>query len=179
MHSAMSVQDQNQHPARRVCLGRIAKAHGVRGLVKVRCSGDDPYMLDKHGSLFTSETGEGTITLTMKNSMGKYWLAEVEGVVDRDKAETLNGTELWIERSKLPEIEDEDEFYFEDLIGLPVQTEDGSPAGKIIAVENFGASDLLEIQPITGAPYHLPFTKEKVPKISIADNIVVIVPPQE
>lgn len=176
MATAMPVQDRDQSSARRVCLGVIATAHGVRGLVKVLCEADDPHMLDQNGPLFTSENGPATLSLILKNSMGKYWLAEVEGIGDRDAALTLRGTKLWIERDKLPGLESEDEFYIEDLIGLRAEDSDGNDAGTILAVENFGAGDLLEIKPPQGASYYLPFTKANVPTLSLADGKVVIVP---
>lgn len=175
MANAMPVQDRDQ-PTRRVCLGVIATAHGVRGLVKVLCEADDPRMLDGHGALYTSETGGKTLTLSLKNSMGKYWLAEVEGIADRDAALALRGTKLWIERDKLPELESDDEFYIEDLVGLRAEDGDGNPAGTILAVENFGAGTLLEIKPPEGNSYYLPFTKANVPDIRLNDGKVVIVP---
>lgn len=168
----MPVQEQDR-PARRVCLGVIATAHGVRGLVKVLCYADDPHMLD--GMLFTSETGESSLTMTMKNSMGKYWLAEIEGIADRTAAEALRGVKLWIDRAELPALDDEEEFYIEDLVGLAAEHSGGESAGKVIAVENFGAGDLLEIQPPTGTSYYLAFTKENVPHIFLQERKIVIV----
>ncbi len=148
----------------------------MRGLVKVKCDTDSPELLN--GPLFTKPTGTDVITLTMKNSMGKYWLAEVDGVTDRTAAEKLRGTKLWVERDQLPDLEDEDEFYFEDLIGLTAEDQSGKPAGKVLAVENFGAGDLLEIKPPQGASYYLPFTKETVPVIALDQGKLVIVPPE-
>ena len=178
MSAAVSVQDQDQ-PPRRTCLGTIATAHGVRGLVKIRCEADDSQLLN--GTLYTSETGQDTLHLTMKNSLGsgggKYWLAEVDGITDRDAALALNGTKLWIDRNRLPAIEDEDEFYLDDLIGLKVQDSAGNAAGKIIAVDNFGAGDLLEIQPPQGGSYHLPFTKKNVPAVLLEQGMVTIAAP--
>ncbi|MCB9991607.1 MAG: 16S rRNA processing protein RimM [Rhodospirillales bacterium] len=106
--------------------------------------------------------------------MGKYWLAEIGGVNDRDAALELRGTKLWIDRERLPEIDDEDEFYLDDLIGLAVRTADGKDAGKVIAVDNFGAGDLLEIKPLAGDAYYLPFTKDNVPGVNLDKGIVTI-----
>jgi len=169
----VSVQDRDQ-PSRRVCLGTIATAHGVRGLVKILCDAQDPHLLD--GTLYVSETGGETIKLTMKNSMGKYWLAEVEGIADRDAALALRGTKLWIGRDQLPELESEDEFYFEDLVGLRAEDADGNPAGTVISVNTFGGSDALEIKPPRGESYFLLFNRENVSSVSIADGKIVIVP---
>jgi len=106
--------------------------------------------------------------------MGKYWLAGVDGISDRDAAMELRGTKLWIDRDTLPALEDEEEFYIQDLVGLDVITENGTKAGSIITVENFGAGDLLEIRPLSGDTYYLPFTKKNVPDINIKDRQVVI-----
>ncbi len=157
-----------------MCLGVIATAHGVRGLVKILCEADDPHLLDS--VLYTSETGSDTLTLTMKNSMGKYWLAEVAGVADRDAALALHGTKLWIERDNLPELQSNAEFYIEDLIGLRAEDAQGNPAGTVIAAENFGAGDLLEIKPVTGDSYYLPFTEANVSGIFLSERKIVIVP---
>lgn len=179
MEPAVSFQDLDQ-PSKRVCLGKIATAHGVRGLVKIRCEADDPHLLDEHGPVYTSATGQDTLTLTMKNSLGntggKYWLAEVAGIADRDAALALGGTELWIDRDQLPQLEDDDEFYIDDLVGLKVVNTTGKDVGKVIGVNNFGAGDLLEIQPESGESFFLIFTNENVPEVSLADGKITITP---
>jgi len=110
--------------------------------------------------------------------MGKYWLAGIEGISDRTEAEKLRGTKLWLDRAALPALEEEDEFYVEDLIGLKALTKDGADAGTIIAVDNFGAGTLLEIRPPAGTPYYLPFTKKNVPSVDITEGTVQIVAPE-
>ncbi|HEY8192240.1 MAG TPA: ribosome maturation factor RimM, partial [Alphaproteobacteria bacterium] len=109
----------NQNP-RRVCLGKIATAHGVRGLVKVIVHADDPASLEDYGPLYTSESGDKTIKISLHNPMGKFWLAVVDGVTDRTQAEKFRNTELWLDREHLPEAE-EGQYYHADLIGLTVQ----------------------------------------------------------
>ncbi|HEY1022777.1 MAG TPA: ribosome maturation factor RimM, partial [Flavisolibacter sp.] len=98
--------------SKRVCLGEISTAHGVRGLVRIRVYGDDPQAFTAYGPLFTSESGDKTLIIRMKNAANKFWLAEVDGVADRNAAELLRGTKLWIERDKLPAPADDDEFYY-------------------------------------------------------------------
>jgi 16S rRNA processing protein RimM len=98
--------------------------------------------------------------------MGKFILAEIEGVSDRDAAEALRNTELFIARDKLPEIKDADTFYYEDLLGLKAVDEDGSEIGKITAIENFGAGELLEIRLTSGQDVLVPFTGEYVPEVN-------------
>lgn len=161
----------------RVCLGVIATAHGVKGLVKILCHAQDPSLLD--GVLFTSDSGAQTLSIRMKNSMGKYWLAEVEGIHDRDAALALHGTKLWAGRDRLPVPENEDEFYIEDLVGLKVRDAAGQEAGIVLAVDNFGAGDLLEIKPVSGESYYLAFTKKNVPAVDIAGGTLTIAPPED
>lgn len=157
---------------KRICLGEISTAHGVRGLVRIRIYGDDPQALSAYGPLFTTETGDKTITVKMKNAANKYWIAEIAGVTDRNVAETLRGTKLWIERDKLPDLEDDDEFYYEDLIGMTVKTATEDNVGVVVAVENFGASDLLEVKPPAGPTFYLPYADEYVIEINLPQKTI-------
>ncbi|MFN3827232.1 MAG: ribosome maturation factor RimM [Micavibrio sp.] len=157
---------------KRICLGEISTAHGVRGLVRVRIYGDNPETLTTHGPLFTSETGSGTVTIRLKNAANKFWIAEVEGVSDRNTAEALRGTKLWIERSSLPDPESDDEFYYEDLVGMKVRSEAEGDIGIVIAVENFGASDLLEIRPLAGHTFYLPFVDEYIIEVNVPQKTI-------
>ena len=106
--------------------------------------------------------------------MNKVWLAEVEGVSDRTAAEALRGTPLFIERNALPETHD-GEYYYDDLIGLTVESQDGEPIGKVIGVDNFGAGDLLDIKPDEGQSFYLPFADQYVPEIA-EDKIIAVIP---
>ena len=99
---------------------------------------------------------------------------------DRSGAEKLNGVELFVDRSLLPEPEDDDDFYHADLIGLAARLADGTQIGVVAAVPNFGAGDLLEIRdPRSGDTYLYPFTKAVVPEIRIAEGYLLINPPIE
>ena len=168
---------ENNEPQKRTCLGKIATAHGIKGLVKVLVYGDDPHLIDRHGAVFTSENGSDTIALTMKNSMGKYWLGAVEGINDRTQAETLRGTELWIDRTHLPAT-NKDEFYYDDLAGLTAEDENGNKVGTVLEAVNFGAGDLLEIKPLSGESFFIPFNDDHVPVVDIENKKVIIVLPQ-
>ena len=147
---------------KRICLGKITAAHGLKGLVKIRPFGEDTALLND--TLYTSDTGPDALSITLKNPMGKFWLAAIEGVDDKTKADELRGTELWLDRDKLPEPED-GEFYIEDLTGLKAEDKNGKAVGIVISVQNFGAGDLLEIQPPSGESFYIPFTKETVPDV--------------
>ena len=157
---------------KRLLVAKIATAHGIRGLVKLHVYVDDIALIK--GALFTSETGNQTLQVTPKNATAKHWLAKIDGITDRNGAEPLRGTELYIERDTLPDLDD-DEFYYEDLIGLPAIDENGVEIGKIIAVENFGASDLLEIKPPSAPSFYLPVTDETIMTIN-SHNIIVRIP---
>ena len=100
----------------------------------------------------------------------------MKGVADRNAAEALRGLKLYILRDSLPE-PDDDEFYLADLIGLTVETADGELLGKVRAVQDFGAGDLLEIQPKAGASWWLPFTREAVPEVRLGEGKLIAAPP--
>ena len=156
---------------KRICIAKIATAHGIKGLVKLHVYADDTNLAN--GTLFTSESGDKTLSLHLKNQTAKHWLAEIEGITDRTEAEKLRGIELYIDQDKLPEA-DEDEFYINDLIGLPCIDAQTNHIGKVIAVENFGASDLLEIKPEMGASFYLPFTDDTILEMTETTIIVEI-----
>ena len=107
-------------------------------------------------------------------------MARIKGIADRNAAETLRNTDLFVSRDRLPPIEDADTFYHADLVGLAAVGEDGAALGTITAIHNFGAGDLIEIQPAAGGePLLLPFTETTVPKIDLKAGRVIVVPPIE
>lgn len=152
---------------KRICLAKIVAAHGVKGLVKIKPFGEDVSLLN--GKMFIDETGNKTVNIKLKNALGKYILANVEGSTDRNHAEALRGTDLYIARDDMPELEDA--FYFEDLIGMNVVDQAGKALGKIINADNFGASDLIEIQGAVGT-FMLPFTDDYI--VETTDDAVII-----
>lgn len=146
----------------KVCIAKILTAHGVRGLVKIHCYLENPADLERFNPL-QSENGK-SFNLRLKNPMQDFYLAEIEGIKDRNDAEKLRNTELFIDRASLPDLED-GEVYYEDLIGLDALDTDGTVIGKVIAVENFGAGDLIEIQPVSGKTFYLPLAEPFVTDI--------------
>ncbi|MGB4056804.1 MAG: ribosome maturation factor RimM [Alphaproteobacteria bacterium] len=159
---------------KRVCLGKITTAHGIKGLVKILPFGEDPLLIEDLGPMFTSETGNETLSITMKNSAGnKYWLAAVEGVTERNGAEALRGTELWIGRDTLPTIEENNTYYHTDLIGLRVM-EGNTEIGHVTNIQNYGAGDLVEIIESTGKTFLVPLTKKLFPEINIKEKYLLI-----
>ena len=160
----MPFQDQDQPPSKkRICVGRVATPHGVKGLVKILPFCEDVSLIEQAHEF----------AITLKNPSGKYILAEIEGVSSREDVEAIKGTDLHIDRDQLPE-PDEGEYYIEDLVGLKaINAQSGKDAGVIIAVHNFGAGDLLEIKPKSGETYLLPFNDDHVPNVN-EDGVRVI-----
>ena len=107
-----------------------------------------------------------------------HLVATLKGVTTRNDAEHLNGLELYVAREKLPATDD-DEYYHADLIGLAAQTTRGEPLGRVIAIHNFGAGDIIEIAPASGASMLLPFSNAVVPTVDLAGGRVLIELPQE
>lgn len=169
----MSIKKQNQPRSQRICIGKIATAHGVKGLVKLLVYSGDPQLLN--GQLYTTESGDNALEVTLKNPLGKYWLAAVKSINDRSEAETLRGTELWTDRASFPDAhEDEDEFYIHDLIGLAVFDSEKNEIATITAIDNYGAGDLLELTLPTGESFLVPFTQENVPDVDISAGHVTV-----
>ena len=157
-----------------ILLAQIGAAHGIKGEVRVKPFGE-PDMLDQYGKL---ETPDGQKLKIKRMRVQKNMLVvKFEGVNSREEAEALNGIELYVDRAKLP-APDDDEFYISDLIGMIVLIE-GKEAGIIKDVPNFGADDMLEIAPVDGGTYYLPFTEEVVPEIDFENRAVVVAPPEE
>jgi 16S rRNA processing protein RimM len=105
-------------------------------------------------------------------------VARVKGVTNRNAAEALKGRKLFIARAAMPEPEDEDDFYYSDLIGLTAVDADGNAMGELVAVHNYGAGDLLEIRlAATKKTELIPFTKTVVPKINLPGRRLTVVMP--
>lgn len=160
--------------AARVCVGRIGGASGLRGWVRIASYTADPADIAAYGPL-TDETGR-RLTLAVKRMAKGSVIAAIDGVADRDAAEKLAGLQLYVDRASLPP-PDEDEFYRADLIGLAAVTPDGSPLGRIVAVEDYGAGDVIELRLTEGGSVLVPFTRAVVPVVDIAAGRVVIDPP--
>ncbi len=162
----------------RVCVGQIAAPHGVRGLVKLRSFTEDPAAVAGYGPL-SDEAGRRAFKVRLLSAVGELWIAQVEGVADRDAAEALKGLRLYVDRSRLPEPKDEDEFYHADLIGLRAEDKDGGEFGTVLAVHDFGAGEMLEIRVPSGRTVMVPFTKAAVPVVEPRAGRLVVDPPEE
>ena len=162
---------------RKVCIGVIAGPHGVKGQVRLKSFTADPADVAAYGPV-TDAAGARTFKLAIAGSARNMLIARIEGVKDRDAAEALRGVELYVDRDRLPEAE-EDEFYHADLIGLPVRTADGEAFGTVLALHNYGAGDVIEIRCADGGTEILPFNKEVVPEIDLENGFLVVAPPAE
>lgn len=151
--------------SKRIALGKIAGPHGVKGLVKVVCYGDEPALLEDLSPLYIAEDRDVQINLKIKNPIGRYYIAEIDGFFTRTHAEDFQGYELFVERDQLPEINEDNTYYYEDLVGRDVIGTDGNKIGIVKAVDNFGATDLLEIKPKSGHPFYVPFLDKYVPDV--------------
>ena len=158
-------------PENKVLMAVIGAAHGIRGEVRVKPFGDDPLSFTDYGVLETAD-GSRRFTVSKARVQKTVVVTKFKEIGDRNAAEALNGLELYIPRDRLPETE-EDEFYHSDLIGMDAVDADGNPVGKVVMVQNFGAGDLLELRPARGRSFYIPFTRDFVPEISMADRRVV------
>ena len=156
----------------RVCIARIGAAHGVRGEVRLWSFTTEPAAVLDYGPLET-ENGRKLEVETLRPGKD-FFVARLKGVVDRHAAEELRNAELYVPRDRLPDPEVAGEFYHADLMGLTVVDEQGLELGTVIAVQNFGAGDLIEVRPAGGGEtVMLPFTEATVPKIDIAAGRIV------
>ncbi len=161
----------------RICVARIGAAHGVRGEVKLWPFTEDPLAVLNYGPLSTKD-GTRHFEVVHARVAKDHLVATLKGVASRDDAARVNGVELYIARDALPETDD-GEYYHADLIGLrAVDTGDGE-IGKVLAIHNFGAGDIIEIAPAQGPTLLLPFTDAVVPSVDLAAGKVVIALPGE
>ena len=160
-----------------ICVARIGAAHGVRGAVKLWTFTEDPLAVKAYGPLVTKD-GARQFEVTHARETKGHLVATLKGIGTREEAERLNGIELYIARDKLPAT-DENEYYHADLIGLDAVNAANEPLGRVIAIHNFGAGDIIEIAPAHGATMLLPFTNAVVPSVDLAGGRVIIELPDE
>jgi len=163
-------------PSERVRVGKIGAAHGVRGEVRVFVYTEDPLAIRSYGEL-EDEAGARTFEIASAREGKGHLVVRFKGIDDRNEAEKLTHVELFVPRERLPK-QDGEKFYHADLIGLRVETKSGETLGEVIAVPNYGASDLLEIRPAkAGQTLLIPFIDEFVPEVDVAGGRIVVDPP--
>jgi 16S rRNA processing protein RimM len=164
-------------PQPRICVGAIAGAHGVKGLVKIKSFTEEPDGVAAYGPL-SDEAGEREFTLALTGRAKGLIIARIDGVEDRNAAEALRGTRLYVERAALPPTAEE-AYYHTDLIGLEAVGMDGAPVGEVKALYNYGAGDVIEIQRRDKDLLLLPFTKAAVPEVDLEGGRLVVREPEE
>jgi len=164
---------------KRLLMGRIGAAHGIKGEVRIVSFAQDPLAIATYGPLETSRAGL-VVTITAARLAGTVVVARLAGVSDRSAAESLNGVELYLDRARLPALEADEDFYIADLIGLEARLSDGAVIGTVTAVPNHGAGDILEVHnDRSGETFLFAFTRAAVPELHIAEGYLVIEPPVE
>jgi len=162
----------------RVCLGVVAGAHGVRGTVRIKPFTEWPAAVAAYGPV-EDEAGTTRYRVALHGEHKGCVLATLSGVGDRDAALALKGTRLYVARGILPEPDEPETFYHADLIGLPVCDTAGEHLGDVVAVQDYGAGDLLELVTPQGRPWLIPFTRTAVPEVDLDGGRIVADPPPE
>ncbi len=160
----------------RICLGVIGTAHGLDGAVTIRSYTADPADIASYGPLHDAKGR--AFRLKVRRVTPKGVIVKIEGVADRTAAEALKGTELFVERSRLPKT-DEDEYYYSDLIGLTAEDRDGKRIGTVAWLDNFGAGDVIEITRDDGRGEMWPFSKQVVVMVDMVGRRLVMDLPTE
>ncbi len=166
-------------PARLVLVGRFGAPQGVRGEVRVQSFTGDPKAIGGYAPL-TDARGARAFAFERQRALKDDMLVvKVAGVDTREAAAALTGVELFARRDRLPPASP-DEFYVDDLLGLEAVTKAGVSLGRVAAVPNFGAGDILEVAPEGGGETLLfPFTRAVVPDIDFEAGRLVVEPPAE
>jgi len=138
---------------RRIALAAVVGAHGIRGELRLKLLGDSAESLARHKTLYIAGVPRRLLDLRVS---GKMIRATFEDISDRNAAEAFRGALIEVDRDDLPTLE-EGEYYHVDLIGLPAVDRDGNSVGAVVAVENFGAGDLLEIERANAKRSLIPF----------------------
>jgi len=156
-------------------MGIITGAHGVKGEVRVKSFTAEPAAIAEYGPL-EDERGARRFALELTGTVRGMLIARIPGIADRNAAERLAGTGLFLDRAALPK-PGEDEFYHADLIGLAAVLKQGGELGRVRAVHDYGAGDSLEVEKPDGGTVMVPFTETIVPEIDIAGGRLVVDPP--
>ena len=162
-----------------ILVGRVAGGFGVRGEIRISTYTQDPLALLRYREL-KHEDGSPALVLQTARATKDGIIARAPEVATKEAADALRGLRLYVAREALPPVEDEDEFYLTDLIGLEAVTPEGISLGRVKAVHDFGAGDILELDQGGGRPtrYH-PFTRLAVPEVRLAEGKLIAVPPTE
>jgi 16S rRNA processing protein RimM len=166
-------------PDRLILMGVFGAPQGVRGEIRVKSLTGDPRAIGAYGPLTNKGRTRSFAFESLRPLKDDMLAARIAGVSTREAAEALKNVEIFARRDQLPP-PDEDEFYYDDLVGLEAVDVEGARFGRVISLMNHGAGDVLEIAPADGGEtLLLPFTKSVAPRIDFAAGRVVIEPPSE
>lgn len=157
-----------------ILMGAIAGVHGVRGEVKVKSFTADPLAIATYGPLYDDAGRRFDLKLSSKAAKDQVVIARIEGIADRNAAEALKGSRLYAPRDALPVLDEADEFYAHDLLGLKVEDRAGRPLGTVADLADYGAGNILAV---TGGPegdFELPFADRFVPVVDLAGGKVIV-----
>ena len=180
-HGTQSESGNGAAPSRTdtVLVARFGAAHGVRGEIRLWSFTADPLAIADYGPL-ESKDGRRQFVIDTLRPNKDFLVARIDGVGDRNAAEALRNVELYLPRERLPEIDEDDTWYYADLVGLAAVAPDGTDVGTVAAVYNFGAGDIVEIAPASGGKtLLLPFTEAVVPEVDVKAKRIVVVLPEE
>ena len=158
---------------RLILVGVVGAPHGVRGELRLKSYTGEPLAIAGYRTLHTEQPDRSLSIVAHRALKDDMLVVRFAGIEDRSAAAALTNTRLYVDRTDLPPAED-DEFYHADLIGLEARTPQGEVAGRIVTLHNFGAGDLIEIEPTVGDTFFVPFTNAFVPEVHLADGFVVI-----
>jgi 16S rRNA processing protein RimM len=158
-------------------LGAVIAAHGTKGEVRVKAFTSNPENLGAYGPL-TLDDGRRLCVTALRIAKPGEIIVRFDGVSDRNAAEALTGSRLCVSREALPDPE-ADEFYHADLVGLAVEDQAHLPLGKVRAIHNFGAGDIMEIETTGGETEFVPFTDKVIVKVELPSRIVIVRPRYE
>ena len=157
-----------------ICVAEISGAHGIKGMVKLRIFLQNHADIEEYMPLYNS-CGKKEFNFYDVAPHKKDYLAKLEGIEDRNQAEALARTQLYIHRDKLPKLQEEDTFYYTDLIDMIAKNTAGDEIGKVVNVVDFGAGELLEIlHKEKNKKFYLQFKDEFVPEVNIKHSYIVI-----
>ncbi|MCB1539058.1 MAG: 16S rRNA processing protein RimM [Alphaproteobacteria bacterium] len=162
---------------RRILIGKVVSAHGIKGDVKIACYADDAKLLFQDAGIYTDTTTQARVVVSFRaEPKPGLFIARIDGIADRNAAEAARGMAFYIPRDSLPAL-DESEIYHSDLEGMAVVGADGKAMGHVLRVQNFGAGDLLEIQGKKES-YYIPFAPPFLIRVERENKTVVVQEPE-
>ena len=172
MADKRAIQKTPQKTGDRICVGAVVGARGLKGDVRVKSFTGQPGDIAAYGPV---ETEDGTtLSLKVTGEAKGVMVVRIKGITNRTEADALKGQQLYVERSALPDIDDDDEFYHADLVGLRVVDETDTECGTVIALYNFGGGDMVDIRRPDGRILMLPFSAAAVPSVEVSTGRIVV-----